>query len=116
MPIMDGLTSSRTIRTFETTHPSAPISPRAALNGRIPIIVVSATLNESERRKYVEGGFDAWILKPINFARLQDLMRGMVDPETRRAALYQPGAWEQGGWFGMAGEDAGEAVLSPMER
>jgi light-regulated signal transduction histidine kinase (bacteriophytochrome)/CheY-like chemotaxis protein len=100
MPIVDGFTSTKMIRSFEkTTPPSQCLSPRAALNGRIPIFAVSASLVERERGKYIEAGFDGWILKPIDFKRTKLLLHGIVDEEVRRSCIYQPGRWEQGGWF-----------------
>ena len=94
------------IRSFEKTHSKCALSPRAALNNRIPIIAVSASLVERERQTYIDAGFDAWILKPISFDRLQTLLKGIVDPATRGECLYRPGKWEIGGWFDMAQQDA----------
>ncbi|GME24562.1 hypothetical protein GTA08_BOTSDO01931 [Neofusicoccum parvum] len=91
MPIVDGLTSTKMIRSFEKSHPANILSPRASLNGRIPIIAVSASLEESKRQSYIDAGFDAWILKPISFPRLQELMTGIVDPKVREEALFTPG-------------------------
>ena len=98
MPIVDGLTSTRMIRSYEKTH-AGILSKRAANNGRVPIIAVSASLIESEREKYITTGFDGWILKPIDFQRLSILMNGIVDDEVRDQCLYKAGEWENGGWF-----------------
>ena len=103
MPIVDGLTSTKMIRSYEKTHPMRRLSTRGALNGRIPIIAVSASLIERDRQTYIDAGFDGWILKPISFSRLAELLAGIVDPHVRRAALYQPGEWERGGWFAKGG-------------
>jgi hypothetical protein len=43
--------------------------------------------------------FDAWILKPIDFGRLDFIMKGIKYPELKRESLYAPGNWEGGGWF-----------------
>jgi CheY-like chemotaxis protein len=102
MPIVDGLTSTKMIRSHEKSHPQQQLSRRAALNGRIPIIAVSASLVEKERQTYINAGFDGWILKPISFSRLNELVEGIVNPDTREAALYKPGNWGNGGWFEMA--------------
>ncbi|KAF2423428.1 hypothetical protein EJ08DRAFT_596109 [Tothia fuscella] len=112
MPIVDGLTSTKMIRSHEKTHPSHKLSRRANLNSRVPVIAVSASLIEKERQTYVDAGFDAWILKPISFARLKILMDGIVDKKAREEALYQPGQWEKGGWFDMP---AKTATSSPVE-
>jgi DNA-binding response OmpR family regulator len=99
MPIVDGLTSTKMIRSYEKTHSPSILSPRAALNGRVPIIAVSASLIEKERQIYIDAGFDAWILKPISFDRLSQLLTAIVDPQVRHECLYEPGEWERGGWF-----------------
>ena len=116
MPVADGLTSTKMIRSFEKSHPSHMLSKRASPNGRVPIIAVSATLAEKDRDLYIEAGFDAWILKPINFTRLQELMRGIVDGSTRSACLYQLGKWEQGGWFRGAQPNVFCAQTAPSEQ
>ncbi|KAA8565919.1 hypothetical protein EYC84_009730 [Monilinia fructicola] len=97
MPIVDGLTSTKMIRSFEKTHLN--LSPRAKLNGRVPIFAVSASLVERERQTYIDAGFDGWVLKPIDFKRLNVLLEGIVDSKVREACLYRPGEWERGGWF-----------------
>src|SRR4051794_27689258 len=99
MPIMDGFSSTKRIRSFEMTHSTICLSQRARLNSRIPIFAVSASLVESERQKYVETGFDGWILKPVNFERVGLLLKGLIDAEARKECLYRPGQWERGGWF-----------------
>lgn len=98
MPIVDGLTSTKMIRSYEKTHTNI-YSPRAALCGRIPIVAVSASLIERDRQQYIDAGFDAWILKPISFDRLNKLITAIVDKDIRKQCLYEPGQWEKGGWF-----------------
>ncbi|KAF2098282.1 hypothetical protein NA57DRAFT_40022 [Rhizodiscina lignyota] len=115
MPIVDGLTSTKLIRSHEKAHPHHSLSARAALNGRVPIIAVSASLVEKERQTYIDAGFDGWILKPISFSRLSELMAGIVDEKTREDALYQPGEWEKGGWFMKAQPDAWAVDTKPSE-
>ncbi|KAF1850226.1 uncharacterized protein K460DRAFT_350306 [Cucurbitaria berberidis CBS 394.84] len=112
MPIVDGLTSTKMIRSFEKTHTEI-YSPRAALCGRIPIIAVSASLVERNRKDYIEAGFDAWILKPISFDRLKSLMAAIVDTSIREECLYQPGQWEKGGWFHRGQKSSQEASTKP---
>ncbi|KAI9717461.1 MAG: Light-sensor Protein kinase [Chrysothrix sp. TS-e1954] len=116
MPIVDGLTSTKMIRSFEKANRSAVLSPRASVNGRVPVIAVSATLVEKDREKYIEAGFDGWILKPINFARLSDLMTAIVDEKVRSSVMYKPGSWELGGWFHSKDRDALAAATSPTDR
>ena len=99
MPIVDGFSSTKMIRSFEKTQSTMCLSRRARLNSRIPIFAVSASLVESERQKYVETGFDGWILKPVDFERVGLLLKGLIDAEARKECLYQQGQWERGGWF-----------------
>lgn len=99
MPIVDGFTSTKMIRSFEKTHPKSCLSSRAQLNGRIPIFAVSASLVEKQRKTYIDSGFDGWILKPVDFKRVGLILDGIVNEESRNSCLYEPGHWERGGWF-----------------
>ncbi|KAL7938719.1 hypothetical protein V8C35DRAFT_288985 [Trichoderma chlorosporum] len=99
MPIVDGLTSTKLIRAAELSPEHKGLSSLASKCGRIPIFAVSASLVEELKDKYVEAGFDGWILKPIDFKRLATLLRGIYDDETRKSCIYVPGQWERGGWF-----------------
>jgi DNA-binding response OmpR family regulator len=112
MPIVDGLTSTKMIRSFEKTHTNI-YSPRAKLCGRIPIIAVSASLNEKDRQHYIDAGFDAWILKPIPFDRMNKLIAAIVDDKIRSECLYEPGQWERGGWFHAGEKSSDEAFTRP---
>lgn len=115
MPIVDGLTSAKMIRSFEKSHPTHLLSTRASLNGRVPIIAVSASLVERERHTYIDTGFDGWILKPIAFNRLSEIMKGIIEAETRKKNLYRAGVWEYGGWFHAAQKDVFAADTTPSE-
>ncbi|RYP82163.1 hypothetical protein DL770_005660 [Monosporascus sp. CRB-9-2] len=99
MPIVDGLSSTKIIRTFEASNQCAGLSSLAARHGRIPIFAVSASLVEQERPQYIEAGFDGWIVKPIDFGRLNILLDGISNDDKRDDCLYVPGEWERGGWF-----------------
>jgi len=87
------------IRSYEKTRSSDILSPRASANGRVPILAVSASLVERDRQAYIDAGFDGWILKPIDFNRVNTLLTGIVDEETRKSCHYEPGQWERGGFF-----------------
>ncbi|KAK0617072.1 hypothetical protein B0T14DRAFT_568619 [Immersiella caudata] len=99
MPIVDGLTSTKMIRMHEQTESHAGLSLIANSHGHIPVIAVSASLIEREKDTYVNAGFDGWILKPIDFKRLETLLQGIVDDGVRNDCLYFAGEWERGGWF-----------------
>jgi hypothetical protein len=116
MPIVDGLSSTKMIRSYEKTHDDDILSPRAASNGRVPILAVSASLVERERHTYIDAGFDGWILKPIDFNRLNTLLTGIVDEETRKSCLYQPGQWERGGFFDRKQRSAFKAETKPSNK
>jgi hypothetical protein len=79
----------------------------------VPIIAVSASLIERDRQQYIDAGFDAWILKPIPFDRLNKLMGAIVDTKSREECVYQPGQWERGGWFHMGQKSSEEADTKP---
>ncbi|KAH8820778.1 hypothetical protein F5884DRAFT_59835 [Xylogone sp. PMI_703] len=115
MPIVDGLTSTKMIRSFEKTHPTTTLSPSATHNGRIPIFAVSASLAEKDRQMCIDCGFDGWILKPIDFNRLNTLMKGIMDEDIRQGALYVPGEWEKGGWFEQRRPDRFQAMMPSSE-
>ncbi len=112
MPIVDGFTSTKMIRSFEKTSSNC-LSLRAGLNGRIPIFAVSASLVERERERYIDTGFDGWILKPIDFKRTELFLKGIVDEDIRESCIYQPGKWEQGGWFNKREKKVPEVDTRP---
>ncbi|KAM3079473.1 hypothetical protein ACMFMG_005898 [Clarireedia jacksonii] len=114
MPIVDGLSATKMIRSFEKTH--LDLSPRASLNGRIPIFAVSASLVEREKQTYIDAGFDGWILKPIDFKRLNTLLEGIVDEKVRKSCLYQSGHWERGGWFTEMQTSALQSSTAPSNK
>lgn len=116
MPIVDGLTSTKMIRSFEKSFPDEFLSTRAALNGRVPIFAVSASLVEKNRQVYIDAGFDGWILKPIDFKRLTVIMLGIVEEETRESCLYEPGQWERGGWFAKRQPDVFTSSTRPSSK
>ncbi|KAH7913421.1 hypothetical protein BJ138DRAFT_1146165 [Hygrophoropsis aurantiaca] len=103
MPILNGFEATERIRDLEkVTSFRPPMSRRKSheLNGRLPIFAVSASLFEQQRGEITNHGIDGWILKPIDFARLKEILRGVVDPIQRNSDVYRPGCnWEFGGWF-----------------
>ncbi|KAF9234675.1 hypothetical protein BU15DRAFT_89876 [Melanogaster broomeanus] len=103
MPILNGFESTERIREVESKTRLAPATsrrPSMEFKGRIPIFAVSASLLEQQRAKLMSHGFDGWILKPIDFARLRVLLKGITDPSQRKSDTYKPGCnWELGGWL-----------------
>nr|DAZ85349.1 TPA_exp: phytochrome-3 [Monilinia laxa] len=104
MPIANGFESTKMIRSFEKeTNPL--VSQRASVYGRLPIIAVSASLEEQKREEYIDCGFDGWILKPINFKKLEEILASVEDDEKREKLLYgnENLAWGKGGWLRLKG-------------
>jgi CheY-like chemotaxis protein len=102
MPIVDGIEATRTIRAFEKeVSLGVELSPRVATYGRIPIVAVSASLSEQRVNEYIDSGFDGWILKPIDFKRLEAILTAVEDEQTREILLYEAGNWNKGGWFSL---------------
>jgi CheY-like chemotaxis protein len=95
MPIVDGLGATKIIREYEQQE----IANASALAPRIPIFAVSASLLEENREMYIDSGFDGWVMKPVNFQRVDRLLGGVKLPWVRREYVYEPGMWEEGGWF-----------------
>ena len=104
MPICDGIEATRRIRTFENSQPAEALPASHYLNGRVPILAVSASLHEDQRPKISEAGLDGYLLKPISFARMAEMLSGCVDAQSRSQNLYQPGRWERGGWLRKGSE------------
>lgn len=110
MPHMNGYEASAAIRRLESDSESrmsksSKNRPSSAINGRLPIIAVSASLPERQKGAIDEAGMDGWILKPVDFKRLNELFLGMFERRRRKKDVYTPGAWERGGWL-----DAGRSV------
>ncbi|KAH8665802.1 hypothetical protein BGZ60DRAFT_56168 [Tricladium varicosporioides] len=94
MPLVDGEQSAKMIRKFERD-----LHDLLVLRPRVPILAVSASLLEENRFEYIQSGFDGWVLKPVDFGRLDFLLRCLQDQQLKNEVLYVPGHWEKGGWF-----------------
>ena len=107
MPILDGVSATKRIREEERRlSPNASTPPRtyARNHNRVPIFAVSASLPESRADEITKAEFDGWIIKPINFRRVNELLGGIWDFDQRRRELYSPSStkkqhWERGGWL-----------------
>lgn len=104
MPICNGQEACIRIRELEKrwaeSGQQADRPAAQVLNGRVPILAVSATLVPQMRQEMVDIGMDGWILKPIDFARLGALLKGLLHPEDRVANHWRQGyVWEKGGWL-----------------
>ena len=65
MPGLDGLGATRKLREHETLS-------------RVPIIAVTAFETDGFRRAAYEAGFDGYLTKPLDFQRLDNLIRNML--------------------------------------
>jgi CheY-like chemotaxis protein len=99
MPIVDGMTATKMIREFEQSTSENTVSEKIVLFDRIPIFAVSASLLEKDVQKYIDTGFDGYIMKPINFKRFNTLLCSLQSESERKALTYLPGNWENGGWL-----------------
>jgi CheY-like chemotaxis protein len=79
MPLMDGLTATRTIRAIEA----------AEGRPRTPIIAVTANATASQAAEYVDAGMDGLVPKPIHFSQLLAAIAGAMDAENDNQALGQ---------------------------
>ncbi|KAJ5478834.1 hypothetical protein N7530_004343 [Penicillium desertorum] len=95
MPIVDGLGATQMIREYEQQELANENTPAP----RIPIFAVSASLLEENRKMYMDSGFDGWVMKPIDFHRVDRLLGGVRLQWVREEVVYRPGVWEAGGWF-----------------
>jgi len=106
MPVLDGVSATKRIREEERRQwPTLSTLPRTHIrnHNRVPIFAVSASLPESRVEEIIGAQFDGWILKPINFRRVNELVGGIWDYDQRRRELYIPDSrkkhWERGGWL-----------------
>lgn len=117
MPLLNGYEATERIREVEKASPPSPDNQRVslALNGRIPIFAVSASLYEQQRSKLSDAGMDGWILKPIDFKRLAIILQGVTDFSQRECNRYCPGYnWEIGGWLAPPSTQNSPSRTSPV--
>jgi signal transduction histidine kinase/CheY-like chemotaxis protein len=81
MPLMDGVTAARTIRSIE------------AVEGRprTPIIAVTANATAAQAATYVEAGMDGLVPKPIHFSQLLAAIAGAMEPQNDNLAVGEAG-------------------------
>jgi CheY-like chemotaxis protein len=77
MPVMDGLQATAHIRLQERslqTESATPAGPEL----HIPIIAMTAHAMKGDRERYLAGGMDGYISKPINSAELEPAIQAVV--------------------------------------
>jgi PAS domain S-box-containing protein len=85
MPEMDGPTATRTIR--EMPEPAC----------RLPVIALTANASPEHRRSYLKAGLDEVLTKPIDWSRLDQVLRGLVANRQSAVGEDQPEAAEAPG-------------------
>lgn len=98
MPIVDGMTAATMIREAESSPSQSSDTNQYSPSERVPIFAVSASIAEQNEKDYIDAGIDGWIMKPIDFARLNTLLAGIYDLEARAGAA-KGREWGNGGWF-----------------
>lgn len=98
MPVVDGWSSAKMIRELEAKT-SESESEAFVQRRHVPILAVSASIVGSDKDIYINHGFDGWIMKPINFTRLSDLLQGVSNPGVYKYNRTNPRDWEGGEWF-----------------
>ena len=76
MPVMDGLQATDYIRAQEKAFQSDSAIQQAAAH--IPIIAMTAHAMKGDRERYLAGGMDGYISKPINSAELEQVIQSVV--------------------------------------
>ena len=78
MPVMDGFAATRAIRAAEQRH-GAP---------RIPIVAMTASAMDNDRRRCLESGMDAVLCKPFAADEFVAVMRRWLPDSTADAGRY----------------------------
>ena len=78
MPVMDGLTATRTIRQFEGQQRRV----------RTPIIALTANAMTGQLERCLEAGMDAYLTKPLEISRLREVLDqyGLAEQGSSRAS------------------------------
>jgi two-component system sensor histidine kinase/response regulator len=87
MPVMDGLQATSYIRARERilqTESSLP--PDAKIH--VPIIAMTAHAMKGDRERYMAGGMDGYVSKPINSTELEQVLQSVVGGPSPR--IFSP--------------------------
>jgi len=101
MPLVDGALATKMIRFWEKeSHQRQQSDGRdsATPKQRVPIIAIAPSLQDDARFDFIQNGFDGWLVKPLDFKRLDVMLQGVKDVGMRCDSLYVPGQGS-GGWF-----------------
>ncbi|KAK4052615.1 hypothetical protein OIO90_004243 [Microbotryomycetes sp. JL221] len=101
MPVMDGLEATRQIRQREQIL-SYTDRPSVRVNGRLPVIAVSAHVEPHWKDVLTASGFDGHCDKPVDVSRLRLILAGVLNTDMRNTNIHETGKWRAGGWFWCA--------------
>jgi CheY-like chemotaxis protein len=80
MPVMDGYMATARIRQLERDRAQLPL----------PIVALTAAAYEEDRKRCVEAGMDDFLTKPIDTARLTEVLSKWLATDAGRALPAQP--------------------------
>ena len=83
MPVMDGYAMARQVR----------LNERLAGTARVPIIAFTATLGPEQIQRCLAAGMDAWLLKPVTFEQLRDVLTDWLPTSVRPCKSAVPPHW-----------------------
>ena len=105
MPRMDGYALARTIRLYE----------QANSRRRVPIIALTANLQADDPHCCRDAGMDAWLLKPLTFAQLCDVLgRWLPGPPCDVSSAVSKGSTAWPTRAGMVQTFGSEQVVNQM--
>ena len=100
MPVMNGATATRTIRSREDLA-----------GGHVPIIAMSIHTMQMDRKRCLAAGMDRYISKPVNTTELQAVLQAFSDPDSVQQTSA-PQNWNRTVTMERAGGD--EKALSEL--
>lgn len=77
MPTMDGLQATAYIRAREEIL-SAESATNVGVRLHVPIVAMTAHAMKGDRERYIAGGMDGYVSKPINSAELEHVIQSVV--------------------------------------
>jgi len=85
MPGMDGMETTALIRALEGEYFK-----------KVPIVALTANAVSGMREMFLENGFSDFLSKPIEFAKLNEILEKWISNKKRRAILSPPGSSKEG--------------------
>jgi CheY-like chemotaxis protein len=105
MPKMDGIEAVALIRQWEQSRRKSAVSPKG-----IPIIALTANAVTGMKEMFLEKGFNDYLSKPIEIAKLDDLISRWVPLEKRIKAGDGTRRGSFSGGFAIPGIDTAKGI------